>query len=88
MTDYIMRFVRVAAYYEYRYRGSTKVGYSCTPFHDEYLGQGTTFADEGSRQKELVANQPRIEAWRRTKGYKLHVKVSAMRFDLGREATS
>ena len=76
MTDFISRFVRVAAYYEYRYRGTSKAGYPCTPF-GEYLGQGTTFVDEAKKQKEMVANQPRIEAWRRTKGYKLHVKVSA-----------
>jgi hypothetical protein len=76
MTDYISRFTRLAAYYEYRYRGSTKVGYPCVIFNDEYLGSGTTFADDVKRQKEMAENQPRIEAWRRTKGYKLFVKVS------------
>ncbi len=75
MTDYIARFTRLAAYQEYTQRGMARSGYPSTPFRVDSLGTGTVFADDQKRQREMWANGQRIEAWRRTKGYKLFVKV-------------
>ncbi|EGO29734.1 hypothetical protein SERLADRAFT_365750 [Serpula lacrymans var. lacrymans S7.9] len=68
-TEYIARFVRLAARYEEIALGSTQVSYTCTPFKDGHLGSGIFFPDEASGNKELVSNAARIEGWRRTQSY-------------------
>lgn len=73
-TEYVQRFVRLAARYEEEYLGSTKIGYpsSSVSFDSEghcQLGSGLIFSDESAVVKELSANANRIEGWRRTKMY-------------------
>ena len=75
-TDYISRFTRLAAYQEFAHTGSTKIGYPSVLYRDGQLGSGTVFADESIRQREMWANGHRIDAWRRTKSYRLYTKVS------------
>lgn len=73
-TDYISRFVRLAAYQEYVIFGSTNVGWIYQPFREGQLGSGIVFIDDALRQRELKENHYRIDAWRRTKSYRLAQK--------------
>lgn len=75
-TDYINRFVRLAAFQEFSHMGTTKIGYPSMAFRDARLGSGTVFSDDAMRQRELSVNGYRIDAWRKTKSYKLCAKAS------------
>lgn len=74
-TDYLNRFVRLAAHQEYSHTGSTKIGYPTTTFQNGQLGSGVVFADDQMRQREMWAHGHRIDAWRKTNSYKLFAKV-------------
>ncbi|WVQ96709.1 hypothetical protein IAU59_003816 [Kwoniella sp. CBS 9459] len=79
-TDYLNRFVRLAAYQEYTQTGTTKIGYPSVPYRDDgILGSGTVFADEQTKSREMWANAHRIDAWRKTKSYRLYAKDLASR---------
>lgn len=73
--EWLSRFTRLAADQECRHTGSTKIGFPTRPFRDGALGSGAVFSDDATRQKEMWANGHRIDAWRRTKGYKTFAKV-------------
>lgn len=73
-TDYISRFVRLAAYQEYVIFGNTNVGWIYQPFREGQMGSGIVFIDDALRQRELKENHFRIDAWRRTKSYRLAQK--------------
>ncbi|KAE8540973.1 hypothetical protein D1P53_002326 [Cryptococcus gattii VGV] len=88
-TDYLNRFVRLAAHQEYSHTGSTKIGYPTITFHNGQLGSGVVFADDQMRQREMWAHGHRIDAWRKTNSYKLfakdwdsRVKRRAIEFDV------
>lgn len=70
-TDYISRFVRLAAYQEQLHLGSTRLGFPYQTFRDPILGSGIVFIDDQLRQRELRGNGHRIDAWRKTKSYRL-----------------
>jgi hypothetical protein len=74
-TDYISRFVRLAAYQEIVQLGHTKIGWPSYTYKDGALGSGVVFADETSKQREMATNSHRIDAWRKTRSYKLYAKV-------------
>ena len=83
LTEYAMRFVRIAARYEEEYLGSTSIGYSSTSFEftnpsepDGHLGSGLAFIDDVSGAREMLANAGRIEGWRHTKSYEYYKTVS------------
>ncbi|WVO14083.1 hypothetical protein L204_101711 [Cryptococcus depauperatus] len=73
-TDYLNRFIRLAAHQEYIHTGSTKVGYPTVNYHDGQLGSGVVFSDEQMKHREMWANGHRIDAWRKTNSYRLYVK--------------
>ncbi|WVF69207.1 hypothetical protein IAT40_003983 [Kwoniella sp. CBS 6097] len=80
-TDYLNRFVRLAAHQEYTQTGTTKIGYPSIPYRESgapggagVLGSGAVFADEQTRAREMWANAHRIDAWRKTKSYRLYAK--------------
>jgi len=77
-TDYISRFVRLASYQEYTQMGYTRIGYPAIPWKDEIIGSGAVFFDEHTKQREMWANTHRIDAWRKTKSYKLYAKVGPL----------
>lgn len=71
-TDYVARFVRLAARYDEELNGSTKMGFPTFPFSERHgdrprLGSGVVFIDESAASREMMANASRIEAWRKTK---------------------
>ncbi|KAI0366822.1 spindle pole body interacting protein [Pilatotrama ljubarskyi] len=75
-TEYVIRFVRVAARYEEDVLGSTSIAWPTAPYTERpgekpRLGSGGFFADEATCAKDLAVNASRIEAWRRTECYKL-----------------
>ncbi|WVQ65758.1 uncharacterized protein L199_003936 [Kwoniella botswanensis] len=72
--DYLNRFIRIASHQEYTQTGSTKIGYPSVPYRDGVLGSGAVFADDQSKQRELWTNTHRVEAWRKTRSYKLFAK--------------
>jgi len=69
-TDYVWRFVRLAARYDEEINGSTKLGWPTTSFVDRgerpRLGSGLTFFDDSAGVRELQANACRIEGWKHT----------------------
>ncbi|GJJ15121.1 hypothetical protein Clacol_009396 [Clathrus columnatus] len=80
MTEYSLRFVRLAARYEEEF-GSTEIGHPTAPFEPptpEFphgrLGSGIAFLDDVAGSRELLANASRIEGWRHTKSYE-HFKI-------------
>ncbi|CAK9781024.1 spindle pole body interacting protein [Cutaneotrichosporon oleaginosum] len=73
-TDYISRFVRLVAYQEQLHLGSTRLGWQYQPFRDGHLGSGIVFIDDDLRQREMRGNAHRIDAWRKTKSYRLAQK--------------
>lgn len=75
-TDYISRFVRLVAYQEQLHLGSTRLGWPYATFREGQLGSGIVFIDDDLRQRELRGNAHRIDAWRKTKSYRLAQKVS------------
>ncbi|KAI0819413.1 spindle pole body interacting protein [Trametes gibbosa] len=75
-TEYVSRFVRVAARYEEDLLGSTSIAwptvmYTERPGEKPRLGSGAYFADDAACARDLAVNASRIEAWRRTDCYKL-----------------
>lgn len=79
MVDFVSRFVRLAAYQEYQQTGVVKIGYPSIAYREGRLGSGVVFADETTKQREMRVNTHRIDAWRRTRSYKLYAKVSHFR---------
>jgi len=75
-TDYISRFVRLAAYQEFLHLGYTRIGYPYATYRDGHLGSGVVFIDDSLRQREMYGNAHRIDAWRKTRSYRLVQKVS------------
>ncbi|KAH9947502.1 spindle pole body interacting protein [Amylocystis lapponica] len=71
-TEYVTRFVRLAARYEEDAMGSTAIGYPTVAYSEGRLGSGMSFSDEGTYLKELSMNASRIEAWRTTESYRLY----------------
>ncbi|KZT66409.1 spindle pole body interacting protein [Daedalea quercina L-15889] len=75
-TEYLLRFVRLAARYEEDTMGSTMIGWPSTPYSERpdgrRLGGGIGFLDEATFSRELALNAARIEAWRRTESYTLY----------------
>ncbi|ORX40101.1 docking domain of Afi1 for Arf3 in vesicle trafficking-domain-containing protein [Kockovaella imperatae] len=87
--DYISRFVRLASYHEFIHTGQTRIGYRSITYSEGQLGSGTVFADEASKSREMRSNVHRIEAWKKTRSYKLcakdwarHMKTRAIGFDV------
>ncbi|KAG5639106.1 hypothetical protein H0H81_006695 [Sphagnurus paluster] len=81
-TEYVTRFVRLAARYEEEVTGLAKIGYPSSVFtevpgRNPQLGSGIAFNDEVTCMKELTANAQRIEAWRKTNSYQYCVTDSA-----------
>lgn len=79
-TEYVFRFVRLAARYEEDVTGTTKFGYPSSFFTEiagqtPKLGSGIAFVDEASGARELAANAHRIEAWRKTSSYQYCIAV-------------
>ncbi|KAF8586594.1 spindle pole body interacting protein [Ramaria rubella] len=79
LTEYALRFVRMAARYEEEYLGSTSIGFPSSSFEFPTanepagrLGSGLGFMDEASGVRELLANASRIEGWRHTKSYEYY----------------
>ncbi|KAG9313406.1 stabilization of polarity axis-domain-containing protein, partial [Chiua virens] len=68
-TEYVSRFVRLAARYEEVATGSTALGFPSAPFSEGSLGKGVVFSDETVAARELATNASRIEGWRRTKSH-------------------
>ncbi|KAL7423106.1 hypothetical protein Q5752_002405 [Cryptotrichosporon argae] len=72
--EYMERFVRLASYQEFIATGTTRIGWPAQAWRDGQLGSGAVFADEQARSREMWANGHRIDAWRRTKSYRLFQK--------------
>jgi hypothetical protein len=81
-TDYISRFVRLAAYQEFLHLGYTRIGYPYATYREGHLGSGIVFIDDALRQKEMHGNAHRIDAWRKTRSYRLVQKVSLSKCSL------
>ncbi|KAL0956922.1 hypothetical protein HGRIS_003026 [Hohenbuehelia grisea] len=80
-TEYVQRFVRLAARYEESASGgTTNIGCPTVAFCDGSqgrairLGSGIMFSDDANPMKELTANAYRIEAWRKTNSYRYCVE--------------
>ncbi|KDQ14075.1 hypothetical protein BOTBODRAFT_33187 [Botryobasidium botryosum FD-172 SS1] len=70
-TDYVLKFLRVAARYEELAFGSTSIGYPSLSFIEGdtcQLGSGIV-ADDNLGPREMVSNMSRIEGWRATESY-------------------
>lgn len=74
-TDYVQRFVRLAARYEEDVLGSTQIGYPSMTFSDGHLGSGMVL-DDALGARELTGNATRIEGWRRSDSYDYYKTVS------------
>ncbi|GAA5997729.1 AFI1/MesA family protein [Rhodotorula paludigena] len=72
LTDYVARFVRLASRYEEETTSTTSIGFPSAPCAHGSLGSGIVFGDEGAGQREVLGNAARIEAWMRTKSYKVY----------------
>jgi hypothetical protein len=75
-TEYMSKFVRMAARYEEEFYGQTSIGYPSQPFRESSLGGGFIFPDESTKTKEWSTNANRIEGWRRTRSYRYWREVS------------
>ncbi|KAH9935661.1 mesa protein [Fomitopsis serialis] len=75
-TEYLMRFIRLAARYEEDTMGSTMIGWPSASYSERpdgrRLGAGTSFLDEATCSREIALNTARIDAWRRTESYTLY----------------
>ncbi|KAF8312109.1 spindle pole body interacting protein [Clavulina sp. PMI_390] len=67
VTEYVQRFVQLAARHEEDTFGSTAVGFPSSNYSDGQLGSGTILDDH----KELSISLGRIEGWRRSVSYDL-----------------
>lgn len=68
-SEFVGRFIRLATRYEEETIGSAKTGWPTANFvggPNGHLGSGLMFPDDNVGMKELHANAPRIEGWRRT----------------------
>ncbi|KAG8702880.1 hypothetical protein FRC08_003195 [Ceratobasidium sp. 394] len=74
ITDYVQRFVRIAARWEEEVYGATTIDHPFRSFSEGTIGSGATFADEGLVAREMAANSWRIAAWRETALYKSYAK--------------
>ena len=80
--EYVTRFVRLAARYEEEALGVTSISYPSSPFCESnggrsaQLGSGIVFNDETLGMRELGANAPRVDAWRKTNSYHYYVQVN------------
>ncbi|KAG8728498.1 hypothetical protein FRC12_021693 [Ceratobasidium sp. 428] len=81
ITDYVQRFVRIAARWEEDVYGVTKIDHPLRPFSDGTLGSGATFADEALVSREMPSNAWRIAAWRETTFYNSYAKDFATHLD-------
>ncbi|KAF9027622.1 spindle pole body interacting protein [Hymenopellis radicata] len=78
--EYVTRFVRMASRYEEEASGVTSIGYPSNPFLESSagrtarLGSGVIFNDDSLGLKELVANAPRVDAWRKTNTYQYYMQ--------------
>jgi hypothetical protein len=75
VTDYVQRFVRLAARWEGEVLGSTTIDHPSRQFGDGKLGSGVTFPDEVLVSREMPSNSWRISAWRKTSYYGSYAKV-------------
>lgn len=70
-TDYVWRFVRLAARYDEEINGSTRLGWPTTSYSERgdrpRLGSGLAFSDDFAGVRELQANASRIEGWKQTR---------------------
>lgn len=73
VTEYVQRFVQLAARHEEDTFGSTAIGFLSATCSDGQLGSGTILEDP----KELAMNVGRIEGWRRSVSYDLCKIVSS-----------
>ncbi|KZV91708.1 spindle pole body interacting protein [Exidia glandulosa HHB12029] len=84
-TEYVQRFVRMAARYEEDQFGRTEIGFRSAPFVPGgmgghlasgvvgvQLGSGIIPLDPVAFSKELNANASRIEGWRKTRSYEYY----------------
>lgn len=79
-TEYVYRFVRLAARYEEEVTGTINFGHLSSffteiPGQGPKLGSGIAFPDEATCSRELAANSHRIEAWRKTSSYQYYIAV-------------
>ncbi|KAG9128250.1 hypothetical protein FRC07_002209 [Ceratobasidium sp. 392] len=74
ITDYVQRFVRIAARWEEDVYGITKIDHPSRSYSDGTLGSGATFADEVLVSREMPSNAWRIAAWRETSSYNSYAK--------------
>ncbi|EKM80927.1 hypothetical protein AGABI1DRAFT_71556 [Agaricus bisporus var. burnettii JB137-S8] len=77
-TEYVYRFVRLAARYEEEVTGTINFGHLSSffteiPGQGPKLGSGIAFPDEATCSRELAANAHRIEAWRKTSSYQYYI---------------
>ncbi|EJD37908.1 spindle pole body interacting protein [Auricularia subglabra TFB-10046 SS5] len=73
-TEYVQRFVRMAARYEEDQFRHTDIGFRSASFSPSTsaLGSGVVPVDPASWNKELNANASRIEGWRKTRSYEYY----------------
>jgi hypothetical protein len=88
-TDYVARFVRLAARYDEEVNGLTKIGFPTLSFSERYgdrprLGSGAVFNDESAAAREMMANASRIEAWKKTKMCEYYEPVRCYRLFIPR----
>jgi hypothetical protein len=72
VTEFVQRFVQLAARHEEDNLGSTAIGFPSLSFSDGQLGSGVILED----LKELTMSTGRIEGWRRGVSYDLYKAVS------------
>ncbi|EUC59750.1 MesA protein [Rhizoctonia solani AG-3 Rhs1AP] len=69
VTDYVQRFVRLAARWESEVKKVTEIDHQSKPYSEGRLGSGVTFVDEALVAREMPSNSWRINAWRQTSYY-------------------
>ncbi|CAE6464791.1 unnamed protein product [Rhizoctonia solani] len=69
VTDYVQRFVRLAARWETEVNKATEIDHPSKSFSEGRLGSGVTFVDEALVAREMPSNSWRINAWRQTSYY-------------------
>lgn len=74
VTEFVLRFVQLAARHEEDTFGSTAICFPSLSFSDGQLGSGTIPEDP----KEMAMNIGRIEGWRRSVSYELFKAVSTV----------
>ncbi|CAE7085332.1 unnamed protein product [Rhizoctonia solani] len=69
VTDYVQRFVRLAARWESEVKKFTEIDHQSKVYSEGQLGSGVTFIDEALVVREMPSNSWRINAWRQTSYY-------------------